>query len=68
MNPEIEYFTWASRKAQLRMESKGLKSSGGAVRPRLAAACGLKPRDSHDKFIAVCQAKMNELLAAKEVK
>ena len=65
---DTNYFRFASVKAQLRMESKGLKSSGGALRPRLAAEFGLKPRDPYEKFIAYCQAKMDAMLEAKAKK
>lgn len=51
----IEYFRMASIKSQLRMEKAGMKSSGGALRPRLAAEFGLKPRDPHDLYIKHCQ-------------
>ena len=66
-DPEgIEYARLASLKGQLKLEKVGLKSSGGALRPRLAAYLGLKPRDSHDKYIAECQRRMDEILAKKQ--
>lgn len=65
---QIAYFRLASQKAQLKMEKIGLKSSGGPLRPRLAAEHGLKPRDSHDKFIAAIQTKMDAMVAAAEQK
>lgn len=58
----ISYFRLSSLKLQLKMEAKGLKSSGGAIRPRVAKEFGLKPRDSHEKYIEVIQAKMDEIL------
>ena len=54
-------FALASQKMQLKLESMGMKSSGGALRPRIAAQHGLKPRDSREKFIEVIQAKMDAL-------
>jgi hypothetical protein len=59
---EIETFRLTSLKGQLKLESKGMKRSGGAIRPRVAAEFGLKPRDSYDKFIAAVQAKIDESL------
>lgn len=59
---QIAFFRLASLKQQLKMEKVGLKSSGGAIRPRIAAEFGLKPRDSHDKFIAAVQAKMDSMV------
>lgn len=61
----ISYFRLASLKAQLKMEKVGLKGSGGAIRPRVAKEFGLKPRDSHDKFIAAVQAEMDKLIERK---
>lgn len=57
----IEAFRWASVKYQLKLEKHGMKSSGGALRPRLAAELGLKPRDSHDLYITEVQAKLDML-------
>lgn len=54
-----ERFRLVSIKCQLRLEKAGMRNSGGALRPRLAAEFGLKPRDSHDKFIAAIQAKLD---------
>ena len=61
----VTYVALASQKMQLKLESKGMKSSGGALRPRLAAQHGLKPRDSHEKFIEVIQAKMDAILESQ---
>lgn len=54
----VAIYQLLSQKMQLKLEAKGLKSSGGALRPRLAAGLGLKPRDSHEKFIAAIEAKL----------
>ncbi len=61
----IAYFQLASLKGQLKLESKGLKSSGGAIRPRWAKELGLKARDSHDVFIAAVQKRMDAILEAR---
>ena len=60
---QISYVRLASLKGMVTLESKGMKTRGGAIRPRIAAELGLKPRDSFDKFIETIQAKMNEHLA-----
>lgn len=60
----IEYFRFASIKYQLKMEKIGLKSSGGALRPRLAKEFGLKARATHDEYIAHCVKRMGELMPA----
>jgi hypothetical protein len=49
----IAVFRLASVRAQLRLEKAGMKSSGGALRPRLAEEFGLSPRASHDEYISV---------------
>lgn len=59
---QIAYFRYASLKYQLRLELSGLKSSGGALRPRLAKEFGLSPRAGHCRYIAHCAAKMQELM------
>lgn len=61
----IAFFQLASLKGQLKLESKGLKSRGGAIRPRWAKQLGLKARDSHEVFIAEVQKRMNAMLEAK---
>lgn len=58
-NPGL--FRLASIRGQLKLEKAGLKSSGGALRPRLAKEFNLKPRDSHDKFIAAVQAAIDKM-------
>lgn len=61
----VNHFRLCSIKAQLKMEKVGLKSSGGALRPRLAKEFGLKPRDSHDKWIAHFEALIEKSLKEK---
>lgn len=62
MDKQVEYFRFSSIKHQLKLEKLGLKSRGGALRPRLAKEFGLKPRATYEEFIAYCEAKMQELL------
>jgi hypothetical protein len=62
----IQYVRLASLKGMLKLEHLGMTSRGGALRPRLAAEFGLKPRDSHAKFIAYCEKKMAEFLANRQ--
>jgi hypothetical protein len=57
----ISRFRLASIRGQLKLERLGMKSSGGALRPRLAKELGLKPRDSHDVFIAEVQRRMDAM-------
>ncbi len=61
---QIDAVRLISIKHQLRLEKAGMSSSGGALRPRLAAEFGLKPRDSHDKFIATIEARIEAIKAA----
>jgi hypothetical protein len=56
----VDVFRWLSVRAQLRLEKVGMKSRGGPLRPRLAGPLGLKPRDSHDKYIEAVDAKIAE--------
>lgn len=57
----IGYVRLATLRGMLRLESVGMKSRNGPVRPRIAAEFGLKPRDSFTTYINAVQAKMNEL-------
>jgi hypothetical protein len=62
MTPEVIYIRFSSIKAQLKLEKLGLKSRGGALRPRLAKEFGLSPRAKHEEYIAYCQARMDEVV------
>lgn len=62
----IEYYRLASVKYQLKMEALGMRSSGGALRPRLAVEFGLKARDSREAYIEVCKEKMAALVVKVE--
>lgn len=64
-NPhQIAHYRLLVIKSRLNLESKGVRHSSGALRPRIAAEFGLKPRDSLDKYIAAVQAKIDESFAA----
>lgn len=60
-NVGIQKFRLISLKGQLRLEKLGLKSSGGAIRPRIAKVFGLAPRASHQAYIDAIQVKLDEL-------
>lgn len=57
----IAAYRLASLRAMLRMEKIGLKTRGGALRPRIAEELGLRPRDSYDLYIAT----ITEMLEAE---
>lgn len=57
---DVNVFRWLSVRSQLRLEQRGMMSSGGAIRPRIAAELGLKPRDPYDKFYAAIAAILGE--------
>lgn len=56
----IRFYRLCSLRGMLRMESKGMKSRGGALRPQIAEELGLKPRDSYDKFIKEVQKRIDQ--------
>jgi hypothetical protein len=58
---QIAAFRLLSLRYQLRLEAHGLKSSGGAIRPRIAKEFGLSPRASHDTYIIAINKKIGEL-------
>jgi hypothetical protein len=58
VDPQV--FRWASVRQQLKLERIGLRSSGGALRPRLAKTLGLRPRDSYEVYIAAVTARLEE--------
>lgn len=62
----IAYVRLASLKGMVNLESKGLKSRAGPIRPRIAAELGLKPRAPYQAFIAAIQKRMDELLAQRQ--
>jgi hypothetical protein len=48
----VTAYRFLSLKQMLKLEQKGFKTRGGAIRPRLAKEFGLKPRDSYENYIA----------------
>lgn len=60
---KIMAFRLLSLRAQLKLESKGMKSSGGALRPRLAAEFGLSQRAKREDYIEAINKKLKELQA-----
>lgn len=56
---QISIVRLAALKGMIRMEQAGMKTRGGALRPRIAAELGLKPRDSYEKFTAKIVEMMN---------
>lgn len=57
----VDLFRLLSLKYQLKLERLGLKSSGGAIRPRIAKEFGLSPRAPHSEYIAKIEEKLNAL-------
>lgn len=57
----VEYFRLASLKQQLKLESHGMKSRGGAIRPRISAEFGLSPRATHASYIEIIEKRMEAL-------
>ena len=57
----VDAFRWLSVKGQLRLEALGMKSSGGALRPRLATELGLKPRAPHSDFMAEVEERLDDI-------
>jgi hypothetical protein len=62
----IDYVRLGVLKGMVKLESKGMQTRGGAIRPRIAAEFGLKPRASYADFIATIQKKMDKIVRAKE--
>lgn len=56
--PHTHVFRWISLKGMVTLESKGMTTRGGAIRPRIAAELGLKPRDTYEKFLEAIEAKI----------
>lgn len=54
----IQRFRLLSLRGMLKLERAGMKTRGGALRPRIAAEFGLRSRDSYDKFLAVIEAQL----------
>jgi len=60
---QIEAYNLMVLKQALKLERVGLKHHCGALRPKLCKQYGLKARDSYDRYIAVIESKIQELLA-----
>lgn len=58
---QVSAFRLMSVKYQLRLEELGLKSSGGALRPRLAKEFGLSPRAPRKAYVDYINAKLQEM-------
>lgn len=58
----VELFRLASLKKQLQLEGVGLRSSGGAIRPRLAKEFGMSLRAPREAYVAAIQARMDALM------
>lgn len=61
----VDLFRLLSLKYQLKLESKGIKSSGGAIRPRIAKEFGLSPRAPHSAYIDMIREKIEEIQYAQ---
>lgn len=61
----IAYVRLASLKGMVTLESKGMKSRSGPIRPKIAAELGLKPRDGYNKFIEAIKAKMETIISTQ---
>ena len=59
---QVAHMRLCSLKGMLKLERVGMKSRGGALRPKIAAELGLKPRDSYDTFITACEKRIEESL------
>ncbi len=60
----VDAFRLLAIRGMLRLEKLGMKNSRGPLRPRIALEFGLKPRNSHDVFLA----RVEELLAEAKAK
>lgn len=48
---DVQAVRLLSLRGMLRLEKVGMKTRGGALRPRIAKEFGLSPRAKHDAFI-----------------
>jgi len=67
MAEHVRYMRLCSIKSQLRLESIGLKSSGGALRPRLAKEFGLSRFMVYELWINHFQQLIDQAVAMKEI-
>jgi len=54
---QVAAYRLLSLRAQLRLEALGLKSSGGAIRPRIAKEFGLTPQAPYADYLTAITAK-----------
>lgn len=59
----IQIFRLLSLQKQLKLEKLGLKSSGGAIRPRIAKEFGLGPRAPYEAYHDAIRDRINDLQA-----
>ena len=57
----VAAFRWLSLRGMLRLEQLGMKTRGGALRPRIAKELGLSPRASYTVYIEAVNAKLAEI-------
>ena len=65
--PKAKLYRYRMLQHALRLEVLGMRSSGGAIRPRIAKELGLKPRDPRRLFIDTLDAKIKELCKCRSV-
>lgn len=58
---QISAYRLASIRGMLKLERAGMKTRGGALRPRIAAELGLSPRASYDAFIARIESMLEQI-------
>lgn len=63
----IDLFRLASLRGMLKLESLGMKTRGGALRPRIAKELGLPARAPHIQFVAEIERRI-ELAKAELLK
>lgn len=54
-----------SLRGMLRLEKVGMKTRGGALRPRIAQEFGLSPRATHDAFIRAINTILDQYQGSK---
>lgn len=65
---QIAAFRLASLRARIKLEKLGMRHSAGSTRALIAAELGLKPRASHDTFIAELTRRIEALLPGSTAK
>lgn len=62
---DIQAVRLLSLRGMLRLEKVGMKTRGGALRPRIAKEFGLSPRAKHDAFIDAINAILAQHIESK---